>query len=65
MVNLPLTRHSSKKSLAKTMPLNDRSMSNLMLNTSRVQLIFMSYNLFGSVGGGLLDQQPCKYNISI
>lgn len=63
---LPFERHSSEKSLAKTMPRNDLPMSNLMLNNSRVQFILTASNLFSSiVDGGLLDQQPCKYKISI
>lgn len=61
---LPFERHSSEKSLAKTMPRNDLPMSNLMLNNSRVQFILTASKLFDSIGG-LLDQQPCKYKISI
>lgn len=58
----PLVRHSSRKSLANTIPLNGRPMSNCMLNASRVQLIFTENNLPGSGdgNGGRLDQQPCK-----
>lgn len=59
---LPLDRHSSKKSLAKTMPRKGFPISNLMLKTSRVQLIFTENCLLDAE---LLDQQPCTYNNNI
>lgn len=58
------------------MPLNGLIISNLILNDSLVQFILSETTLFdpfdeesvdkaGDVGGGLLDQQPWKYKISI
>lgn len=49
------------------MPRNGFPKSNLILNKSRVQLIFTENSLLGGDGRGdePLDQQPCKYNINI